>query len=184
MSNVERPVPFGGRAVCRLVRVVPAVPVVPVVLALAVLASSCSYEPAVRVVSTGEETVVGFDDLPVGVAGWVGWQVVLRSGEAELVEARFINVEPGMQIPEVRAVRASEVGRIVTARADRDELPPLPEGGPAGMPVTADPAQDWYLLIQVVAREPGPHAVRNLELTFDVDGRPARHVEPLTIEVR
>lgn len=175
MLGVTRPAPSRGRAARR----------VGVLVASALLVAACSHHPAARVVSSGEETVVVFDALPVGAAGWVGWEVVLEEGAGELVEARFINIEPGLGIPEVRAVRRAETGGsfVASARDDRGAPPSLPDRGPAGMPVGDDPEPDWYLLIRVVATEPGRHEARNLEITLDVDGRPVRHVERLVLEV-
>jgi hypothetical protein len=175
MTGVTRPAPSTGRAARRLGALLPA----------GLLVAACGHEPAARVASSGEETVVAFDALPVGVAGWAGWAVVLEQGSGELVEARFINVEPGLEIPDVRAVRRAETGgsMVTSARDDRGSPPSLPDRGPAGMPVGDDPEPDWYLLIRVVAREPGRHEARNLEITLDVDGHPARHVERLVLEV-
>jgi hypothetical protein len=176
MTGVTRPAPCRGRAARR--------GALALVLA-GLLVASCGHEPAARVASSGEETVVAFDALPVGVAGWVGWAVVLEQGAGELVEARFINVEPGLEVPEVRAVRRAETGgaMVTSARDDRGSPPALPERGPAGMPVGDEPEPDWYLLIRVVAREPGRHEARNLEITLEVDGAPVRHVERLVLEV-
>jgi hypothetical protein len=176
MVGVTRPAPSRGRAARRLT--------LGLVLA-GLLVTACSHDPAARVMSSGEETMVGFEALPVGVAGWAGWEVVLEDGAGELVEARFINVDPGLEIPEVRAVRRTETGGsvVTSARDDRGAPPALPDRGPAGMPVGDDPDPDWYLLIRVVAVEPGRHEARNLEITLEVDGHPVRHVERLVLDV-
>jgi hypothetical protein len=178
MTGVTRPAPPRGWAARRSALMLVLVPAI-------VLVAACSHDPAARLAGSGEETVVAFDALPVGVAGWAGWPVVLEQGAGELVEARFIDVEPGLDVPEVRAVRRADTGgsMVTAARDDRGAPPALPDRGPAGMPVGDDPEPEWYLLIRVVASEPGRHQARNLEITLDVDGHPVRHVERLVLDV-